>query len=191
MRINIKNHTGKVFITSDLHINHSNIIKYSNRPFENVHEMNDAIIKNWNSVVSNEDIVFNLGDFSFCNDTCTIKFLEQLNGVQYFIYGNHDKVMKSDKVQNYCKRTNKIKLFSDVFELNYKGSFIFMSHYAHRTWNRSHRGSLHLYGHSHGTLPGIGRSMDVGVDSTDMNSSFTPFLLERVIEYLTDKEISS
>ena len=66
-----------------------------------------------------------------------------------------------------------------------------MSHYAHRTWDKSHHGSLHLYGHSHGTLPGVGRSMDVGVDSTDMNSDFTPFLLDDVIKFLMTKEITA
>ena len=44
------------------------------------------------------------------------------------------------------------------------GVGIWLSHYAHRTWPRLHRGDLHLYGHSHGTLPGDSRSLDVGVD---------------------------
>lgn len=191
MLIKLKNNTKKKFVTSDLHIFHHNIIKYSNRPFNNADEMNSVLLENWNSVVSKDDVVFNLGDFSFANDEKTVEFLNKLNGIQFFVYGNHDRVMQSDKVQKFCKENGKIVRFCDVMSLRYEGHFIFMSHYAHRTWDRSHHGSLHLYGHSHGTLPGVGRSMDVGVDSTDMQSNFTPFLLDDVVEYLMDKEITA
>lgn len=191
MYIKIKNHSGRIFVTSDLHMFHNNIIKYSNRPFANATEMNTTLVDNWNSVVSEGDIVFNLGDFSFAKDEKTVEVLSQLQGTQYFIYGNHDRVMQSDVVQNYCRKSRKIRLFCDVASIRYNGHSIFMSHYAHRTWDKSHHGSLHLYGHSHGTLPGVGRSMDVGVDSTDMNSDFTPFLLDDVIKFLMTKEITA
>lgn len=42
---------------------------------------------------------------------------------------------------------------------------LFMSHYAHRVWNHSHKGSIHLYGHSHGNLEPYGKSLDVGIDN--------------------------
>lgn len=190
MLIKLKNNMKKKFVTSDLHVFHRNIIKYSNRPFNSVEEMNETLVENWNSVVSEGDVVFNLGDFSFANGEKTVELLKRLNGTQFFTYGNHDRVMQSDVVKQFCYKSGKITLFCDVMSLRYEGHFIFLSHYAHRTWNRSHHGSLHLYGHSHGTLPGVGRSMDVGVDSSDMVSNFTPFLLDDVIEFLMDKEIS-
>ena len=40
-----------------------------------------------------------------------------------------------------------------------------MNHYSHRIWNMSHYGAYHLFGHSHGTLDDIGRSMDVGLNT--------------------------
>lgn len=181
------NKSVQYWTTSDLHFGHANVIRYSNRPFNSVEEMDASFISNWNDKVSPNDIVFNLGDFAFSNTNRIIEILSQLNGEQYFIYGNHDRLMKSDAVQNFCKRTKKIRLFADVIECRYKTHSLFMSHYSHRVWNKAHYGAMHLYGHSHGKLPGIGRSMDVGVDSGDMQSGYAPFLLDDVVKHLENK----
>lgn len=53
-----------IWFTSDLHLNHSKIIEYCNRPFSNIEEMNEMLINNWNSVVKPKDIVFCLGDIA-------------------------------------------------------------------------------------------------------------------------------
>ena len=50
----------KIFVTADTHFNHENIIKYCNRPFKDVNEMNEVIINNWNSVVSKDDIIYHI-----------------------------------------------------------------------------------------------------------------------------------
>ena len=55
------------FFTSDTHFGHANIIKYCNRPFSSLEEMNSTIIRNWNEMVKPEDTVFFLGDFCFKN----------------------------------------------------------------------------------------------------------------------------
>ena len=47
----------RIFVTSDTHFSHVNIIKYCNRPYASVEEMNNALIDNWNSVVKNDDLV--------------------------------------------------------------------------------------------------------------------------------------
>ena len=78
----------QIWITSDLHFNHSNIIKHADRPFTNVDLMNDKIITNWNNTVKKGDDVYVVGDFAFFNAS---SFKHILNGNLIFIKGNHDK----------------------------------------------------------------------------------------------------
>jgi calcineurin-like phosphoesterase family protein len=78
-----------VFFTSDPHYWHANVIKYCTRPYSSVEEMNEAMIKNWNSVVGPEDTVYVLGDFSLA-----IRPVEaissRLMGIKCLVPGNHD-----------------------------------------------------------------------------------------------------
>ena len=80
----------KIYITSDTHFNHKNIIEYCNRPFASVEEMNKALVDNWNSIVTDDDTVFFLGDFCLGNKEEIIKFGSQLKGTKILIMGNHD-----------------------------------------------------------------------------------------------------
>ena len=82
----------KVFFTSDPHYGHRNIIKFCNRPYNDTKEMEQALIKNWNDVVSNNDIVFILGDIVwFEGRNNTKRILDQLKGKEiHIIPGNHD-----------------------------------------------------------------------------------------------------
>ena len=79
-----------IFFTSDTHFWHNNVIKFCNRPFSSIEEMNDTIIENWNRVVDKNDIVIHLGDFCFCGSDKFKELVEKLNGRIYLILGNHD-----------------------------------------------------------------------------------------------------
>lgn len=153
------------YFTVDTHLGHSRIIDYCNRPFSNVHEMNETIIENWNNVVCKNDTVYHLGDFSFGEP---YPYLERLNGNIVFIKGNHDK--------------NDLKMHK-ILEINLEGISITMCHYCMRVWNKSHFNSFHLFGHSHGTLEPIGKSWDVGVD----NNNFTPVSWPKIKEIMNKR----
>jgi len=80
-----------IYIISDTHFNHKNIIDYSHRPFNSVEDMNAQMINNWNKVVSNKDTIYHLGDFSWGNKEFVSSIVSKLNGEKILIKGNHDK----------------------------------------------------------------------------------------------------
>jgi calcineurin-like phosphoesterase family protein len=151
------------FFTSDTHFSHKNVIKYCNRPFSTIEEMNARLITNWNSKIGVGDTVYHLGDFSFGDLESAQNIFDQLNGNIHLIKGNHDQ--KSVHIRGW-------KSINDYLELKIGKQFIVLSHYAMRVWNRSHYGAWMLYGHSHGSLPDdpAALSIDVGVDC----HSYTP-----------------
>jgi calcineurin-like phosphoesterase family protein len=149
----------KTFFIADTHFNHTNIIKYCSRPFSSIGEMNDILIQNWNACVSPPDVVYHLGDFGFGNVAPILKIL---NGTKILIIGNHDQSSLKPAVRplfDHQTMMEKIKI---------KDKTITLCHYSMRVWPGSGRGAWHLYGHSHGVLPQLGKSMDVGVDATKL-----------------------
>ena len=79
----------KTFFIADTHFGDADIIRYEGRPFSSVEEMNTELIKNWNSVVSNDDTVFVVGDF--ISTLSCFNILLELKGKIKLIVGNHDK----------------------------------------------------------------------------------------------------
>jgi len=87
-----------MLLISDTHFYHDNIINYCDRPFNNTYEMNEYIIKKWNEVVKEDDLIVHLGDFAIGWDKSykTKKdsyksIMDRLNGKKVLIKGNHDK----------------------------------------------------------------------------------------------------
>src|SRR6185503_11124675 len=80
-----------IWIISDTHFGHENIIHYTGRPFSNAWEMNQAILENWNSVVKVTDIVYHLGDvYMGMPGQDAWHLLKKLQGHKRLILGNHD-----------------------------------------------------------------------------------------------------
>lgn len=80
----------KLFFTADTHFGHANIIKFCNRPFKTVEEMDETIIQNWNAVVAPDATIFHLGDFCLDSKARWKEIFDRLNGKKYLIIGNHD-----------------------------------------------------------------------------------------------------
>ncbi len=91
LEIVLKPNHNNIYVTSDLHLNHKNIIEYCNRPFRDLEDMNQTLIYNWNHTVRKKDTVFFLGDLAFQYRAKKMHFwTEKLSGNITYIKGNHD-----------------------------------------------------------------------------------------------------
>ncbi len=160
-----------IWFTSDTHFGHAKIIEYCNRPFNSSIEMNEHLIARWNGVVAPDDTVIHLGDFGLGRAATLQAIFEQLNGEKILVRGNHDK-------QDVLKLGWREVV--PYMEMKIDGHFVVLSHYAFRVWNKSHRGSINLYGHSHNGLPDNSQQLDVGVDCWN----FTPVSFTQILERL-------
>lgn len=172
------------FFTSDIHFNHSNLIALGHRPFKDVDEMNDTIVKNWNSVVRKNDEVFFLGDWGLGHKEHADKIKElifSLNGTIHFIVGNHDKDILKTCAKRFASITH-LKTTRIYDSRNKKSVKVVMCHYPMLEWDGSHKGTIHLFGHCHGNLNKMfwkkgTKRHDVGVDVND----FKPLSEEDVL----------
>lgn len=175
-----------IFFVSDTHWGHSRIIQYSSRPFSSVDEMNETLIKNWNDRVKPGDLVYHNGDFAFMPYDKFKSLLNRLNGKIYVQLGNHDKMLVEHKAD--LLRAGKIVSIENYRELKIAGKTIILFHYGCRVWNKSHAGSILLYGHSHGSLPPYGKSVDIGVDCKEITHEYRPIHLDEIMKYMSKRE---
>lgn len=172
---------GNIWIVSDLHFSHKNIVKYStNRKNElnldeNDNEMlkkhDEALIRRWNYTVKKYDTVYILGDFSFATTDETRKILEKLNGKKHLIIGNHDASCKG--LDNYFESVSQIKEVTfkkTVYPFLDENMHCIMCHFPMMAWNRRMHGAIMVHGHCHGSLDEINKQseelrVDIGFDS--------------------------
>lgn len=148
--------------TSDTHFFHKNIVRYCDRPFATVEEMNEVMIARWNEVVGPKDCVIHLGDVvwykpSLRNEIRSI--LGRLNGIKYLVPGNHDTEL--------TLLSEFFMILDPIHPVTYQNKTVICCHYPMRSWHHNMRGVGHLFGHCHGTVPSYGKSFDVGVDAFD------------------------
>lgn len=136
-----------IWIISDLHLGHDNIIKYCNRPFENTYYMNQCIRDNWNSVVKPQDIVWNLGDVymgkSWTSGETIYDFLRSLNGHKRLILGNHDNGLD----QNLIRTHEKIVVWRMFTEFR-----IMLTHIPIHKDSFRHKCKINVHGHLHNNV---------------------------------------
>lgn len=171
------------FFTADEHYGHSKIIKYCNRPFSDVDEMDEFMITEHNRVVGHNDTTVHIGDFSLYSRSYRPvyeKYITRLKGNHIFIPGSHDQWMNGSKMEVHIAICVKYKN-SHIWQKSIDNQQIVCCHYSMNVWPASHYNSWHLFGHSHGRLEGKGLSFDVGVDS----HGFRPWSFEEVKEKMS------
>ncbi len=139
-----------IYYTADQHFGHSNIIGLCNRPYNDIAEMDETLIMNWNSVVSADDVVYILGDLVFRSDKHASYYIERLNGVKHLVIGNHD--------HKWIKNCNLQKYFASVsyyLEIKDNERRVALSHYPMLSWGGAARGALHVHGHIHNKREGL------------------------------------
>jgi len=142
----------KLYFVSDPHFGHTNIIKYTERGFDSVEDMNRTLIANWNDTIGEDDTVFIGGDFCLGGTSEWVYFLSKLNGIKYLCEGNHDK---GTPPMSYFKQVSTGWFNIRVKDPEVDGSEqrITVCHYPMLSWYQSHRGSWQLYGHTHRFTP--------------------------------------
>jgi len=157
----------RVWFTSDPHFGHKSILKYCDRPFNSVEEMDEGLIINWNSKVQKKDITVIVGDFGFGTPSLRlIEILNRLNGKIYHIQGNHDKsitkkLLKQKKVLG-SKQIECFKIPDSTQESGF--GYVSACHYPMLSWPHKGHGAIHVYGHWHDIDPQYHNSVNVCVD---------------------------
>ena len=158
-----------IFLISDTHFGHSNILTFKNadgtlvRPgFEDVNDMDETIIHNWNKVVGAKDKVYHLGDVGFKNFTVLSKTLVRLNGEKVLIKGNHDNL----KLKQY------VQLFKDVRAYHVIDKFVLSHIPVHPESVTRWKGNIH--GHLHDRNLEDNRYWNVSVEQIN----YTPISFE-------------
>lgn len=185
-----------LFFTSDTHFCHANIIKFCNRPFKDVMEMNEALIDNWNKTIGPNDIVYHLGDFCFAGSAAWHSLLGQLNGRIHLILGNHDeKNIRQGYMQNFESVGYQSRLFIEGYN-------VYLNHYPYLCYPGYKPYTIQLFGHIHSSpykFDGVDAQTaksqlqpsqyDVGVDW----NNFTPInwnLVKEKVKYQKDNNIN-
>lgn len=166
------------FFISDTHFLDKHMIGNKNfapRPYFFVEEMDNDIIKNWNEIVTDNDVVYHLGDIAVCHDKPQQKafekifnLLKQLNGKIILIKGNHD----SRALFKYIDKNN-IELNGEPkFSFQDVGALIKMNHCQYyMTHYPMMMGQvkqiINLHGHIHHYSVSAKENINVGIDSPE------------------------
>lgn len=173
-----------IWFTSDSHFCHKNIIKYCDRPFFDVEEMNLELIRRWNSVVAEDDVVYHLGDIYLGPADRAASLIHALNGRIILIRGNHDRHSKAWYLDHGID-----EMYPSLF-LYTHGKRILLTHEPDKGIGEDY--DLHFFGHIHnddhrGTYPIIARN---GACLCVELWNYTPVALETVLDLCANAPIT-
>lgn len=172
-----------IYYIGDMHLGHKKVIEYDGRPYETVEEMDAALIKNWNSVVTEDDDVYILGDFIYRSSHVATYYLKQLKGRKHLIIGNHDlKTIEDEEACTYFDSIERLGYVKDG------DADVVMCHYPIAEWNgrrRKKNKSYHVYSHIHNRKDetyGFMRKQRNALNAGCMINDFKPATLQQLIE---------
>lgn len=174
-----------IWFTSDTHFAHNKVQQFcpDTRSQGSLEEHDELMIYNWNQCVQRGDRIYHLGDFSFGSVEYTESVLKRLKGDKHLIYGNHDQVLRTEKLGGYFNSRQ------DYKEIRIEGQKVVMFHFPMYEWHQCHRGSFHLFGHVHATYGTVrGRSLNVGIDNRP-GADMSPWSWDEVKAILETQEI--
>lgn len=165
---------------SDTHFGHKNVIKFENRPFADIDEMDKVLMECWNSRVSSDDNVYIIGDFAYRNEKAAEWYLEKLKGHKHLIIGNHDRItLDNRKAMKYFESVEKMMHVTDG------DKEICLCHYPLAEWYKSRHGSWHIFGHIHASVGDTFEFMKTRKHAlnagADINN-YTPASIDELIE---------
>lgn len=140
-----------IYFTSDLHFGHDKLFLYGPRGFTNIQEHDETIIKNWNSIVTPDDIVYVLGDLMLNDNAHGVECVNKLNGHLKVILGNHDTIERTSIYEG--EQLKNVEVLGYAVPLRYKKFNFFLSHYPTITNNydsdKLYKIVVNLCGHTH------------------------------------------
>jgi calcineurin-like phosphoesterase family protein len=165
-----------IFFTSDQHFGHANIIRFCDRPFADTDEMNDALIANWNAVVTNRDAVYIVGDLMFRLEIEPEVILRQLKGKKRLIIGNHDKSwMPKVELNRHFESVEHYQIIAAS-----EGK-VTLCHYPMMSFGSK----WHIFGHIHNNKPDsfwpLLRSMDNALNASVEVNNYRPATFDELI----------
>jgi calcineurin-like phosphoesterase family protein len=192
--------TGKVYITSDTHFGHKNIVRGttnwrtqdgkvpvdSTRDFQTIEQMNERLIDGINHHVGQDDTLIMLGDVSFGGFDNIGIFLERLvcHNI-HLILGNHDHHIENNR--DFVKE--RFLSVQHYMEININDRNFVLCHYPLQSWHGMNKGVIHLHGHVHlseNRKFGNGKKMDVGVDGNGMD----PYSIDEIIKIMDKRPVA-
>ena len=158
--------------TADLHFGHMSVIKFDQRPFLSVEEMDKTLIDLWNHRVKEKDDVYIVGDFAYKNQQPEEYYLRQLKGRKHLVIGNHDtKLLKNEIAMGYFESVDKMMHVAD------NGNHICLCHFPIAEWNGFFKGHYHIYGHIHNKTNEVFhyiKQFDKALNAGCMMNDYTP-----------------
>lgn len=166
-----------IYFTSDTHFGHENIIKYCNRPFKNSNQMNNVLIRNYNEIVTNDDVVYFLGDMMMSNDKHYLeRLIQKMKGRKILISGNHDRLKPFDYVEIGFESVH-TSLTIEYYEVDFR-----LIHDPAAFCDRK-EDCIYLYGHLHTTQIDIPNSHCCCVEQNE----YKPISIDDIFDKIEER----